>query len=83
MFWFFYVTQIIIIGCIIGIVLVQKTPDNILGSNKFFGIRGRSNMIARITYFFVFLFIINTLYLGVSYKRLDALVVKQEDLVNK
>jgi preprotein translocase subunit SecG len=49
--------------------MIQKGGDGLFASSKAFGIRGRSNTIIRITYFLAAAFLLNSLLLGILYKR--------------
>jgi protein translocase SecG subunit len=64
-----YSIQFLIILALIGIIMIQKGGDGLFASSKAFGIRGRSNTIIRITYFLAAAFLLNSLLLGILYKR--------------
>ncbi len=66
---FFYLLQIVVIGCLIAVVMIQKSSDGIFSSSKVFGIRGRSNAIVKLTYFLFFSFIANNIFLVINYKK--------------
>jgi protein translocase SecG subunit len=73
MIWFFYSLQVFLMISTIVLIILQKGSDGGASpggvNSKMFGIRGRSNSIARLTYVFVGAFFINTIVLCVLYNR--------------
>lgn len=69
MVWLSYLLNILIITALIGIIMLQKGSEGLFSSSKAFGIRGRSNTIIKITYILGAAFLLNSLILGILFKR--------------
>jgi|GEM_PF-5562463 len=70
MIWAFYLLQILVIAALVVIIMLQKSGDGIFSPGvKAFGIRGRSNMVIKVTYGLGIAFLIINLALSVLYKK--------------
>lgn len=70
MIWAFYLLQVLIIAALITIIMLQKSGDGIFSAGtKAFGIRGRSNVVVKITYILGAIFLINNVALSILYKK--------------